>query len=292
MSRPPSPAPGAGATWLATALAMAAFAANSLLCRAALRHTRLDPASFTLLRVAAGALATWAVLRCRGRAAGGASGDWGSALALAVYAGAFSFAYLALPAGMGALLLFLAVQTSMLTGALLRGERLGRVQSAGLLLAAAGLVFLLRPGAATPPLGAAGLMLASGIAWGVYSLRGRGCVDPGAATAGNFLRALPLCLLLGVVTLRAPHWDARGALYAVLSGGFASGLGYILWYRALRGLGTAAAASIQLSVPVLAALAGVALLGEALTPRLLGSGLAILGGIGLVLRRPRTRATA
>jgi drug/metabolite transporter (DMT)-like permease len=280
MPRPPSP-PGAGTTLLATALAMAAFAANSLLCRAALRHTAIDPASFTLLRVAAGALATGTVIRLCG---GAVTGDWGSALALAVYASAFSFAYLGLPAGMGALLLFLAVQATMLVGALRRGERLRPLQGGGLLLAVAGLLVLLRPGAATPPLAAAALMLAAGAAWGVYSLRGRNCPDPIAATAGNFLRAVPLCLLLGLASLRAPHWDGPGVGYAVLSGALASGLGYILWYRALGGLGSAAAASVQLSVPVLAALAGVVLLREALTPRLGLSALAILGGIALVLR--------
>jgi len=274
------------ATPLLTFLAMLAFAANSLLCRAALRHTGIDPVTFTTLRILSGALATWGILRLRG---GGRplAGSWASALVMVAYAEAFSFAYLTLPAGMGALLLFVAVQATMVLWGLLRGERLGPVRAAGLALALAGLGILLRPGLATPPLGAAALMLCAGVAWGVYSVRGMGSTDPGGATAGNFLRAAPLAVLVSLVTLPRAHPDPAGCVLALLSGALASGLGYILWYQAMRGLRAATAASVQLSVPVLAALAGVVLLGEPFTLRLGLTAVAILAGIGLVSASPR-----
>jgi drug/metabolite transporter (DMT)-like permease len=270
----------AASTLLVTLLAMVAFAGNSLLCRAALRHTAIDPASFTALRLLAGALATWGILAARGLRQGG---SWGSALALFAYAAGFSFAYLTLPAGVGALLLFLAVQATMVAGGLRRGETLGRPQGAGLALAAAGLGILLLPGLSAPPLGGALLMLGAGAAWGLYSLRGMGSADPGAATAGNFLRAVPLGLLLVLANLPRLRLDLAGSLYAVLSGALASGVGYVLWYQALKGLRASAAASVQLSVPILASLAGVLALGEPFTLRLGLASAAILGGIALVL---------
>jgi len=273
--------PGAG-TLLLTFLAMAAFAGNSLLCRAALRHTGIDPASFTAVRILSAALATWALVRIR-RGPWRRSGSWPSALALAAYAGGFSFAYRTLPAGTGALLLFLAVQATMVLWGLRRGERLGRGQTAGLLLALGGLLVLLRPGLSAPPLPAALLMLGAGAAWGVYSLRGMGSADPDGATADNFLRAAPMAVLLCLACRGGLRLDPAGFGYAALSGAVASGLGYALWYRAMRGLRAATAASVQLSVPVLAALAGVILLGEPLSRRLGLAAVMILGGIALVL---------
>ncbi len=262
--------------------AMLAFAGNSLLCRLALRSTAIDAGSFTGIRVAAGALTLWLILRLSGRVVGG---SWGSGAALFVYAAAFSFAYVALPAAVGALLLFGAVQVSMIGYAVLRGERPGGVKLAGIALAVLGLVLLLLPGLAAPSPVHAALMLAAGVAWGVYSVRGRAPGDPTAATAGNFLRAVPFAAALAALTAR--DVDAAGALYAVLSGAVASGLGYAVWYAALRGLGATQAATVQLSVPVLAAFGGVALLGEPLTPRLVVCSAAILGGIALVIRPER-----
>jgi len=272
-----------------TLLALVAFAANSLLCRAALGHTALDPATFTSLRLLAGALATGAILRARHGAP--RAGSWGSALALFAYAAGFSFAYLAMPAGTGALLLFLAVQATMVLGGLWRGVRLGAGQKLGLALAVAGLAILLRPGLAAPPWPAATLMLGAGAAWGIYCLRGMGSTDPGAATADNFLRAVPLALLLSLASVGRMRLDAAGCGYAILSGALASGLGYALWYHAIKGLGSTRAAAVQLAVPVLTALAGVVLLGEALTLRMGLASLAILGGIGLVVGI-RSRASA
>lgn len=269
-------------TLLLTALAMLAFAGNSLLCRLALRETAIDAASFTSLRLLAGALTLWLLLRLRpGHAA--LAGNWFAATALFAYAAAFSFAYLSLDAGVGALLLFGAVQLSMIVWGLYRGERFRLMAGSGLLLALGGLIALLLPGATAPALGGALLMLLAGVAWGVYSLLGRGVGDPLAATAGNFLRAVPLALLVSALLLGRADWDGPGLLYALLSGALTSGIGYAIWYTALRGLQAFQAATVQLSVPILAALAGSLLLGEALSLRLLLSAAAVLGGIALVL---------
>ena len=270
-------------TLLLTALAMLAFAGNSLLCRAALRDSQIDPASFTALRLFAGALVLWLLLYTRKRAAT-VPGNWAGAFSLFIYAAAFSYAYLHLDAGAGALLLFGAVQLSMITCGLLRGERLHRLQVVGLVLTAAGLVALLLPGTSTPSLSASCLMVLAGIAWGAYSLLGKGTPDPLAATAGNFIRTLPIVAVLCLVALGSLEWDSAGVVYALLSGGLTSGIGYAIWYAAMPGLAAIQAASVQLSVPLLTALAGSVLLGESLTGRLMLAGVAILGGIALVLR--------
>ncbi|MGE8500352.1 MAG: DMT family transporter [Pseudomonas sp.] len=269
-------------TLLLTALAMLAFAGNSLLCRLALKDTEIDPATFTALRIVSGALTLWLLLRLR-PGSGAVSGSWFGALSLFVYAAAFSFAYLNLDAGAGALLLFGAVQISMLLWGFYRGERLGLPGSAGLLMAFAGLLVLLLPGASAPSLSAALLMLLSGAAWGAYSLLGRGVTDPLAATAGNFLRAIPFALVTSAVLLGSLGWDGPGLVYALLSGALTSGAGYAIWYTALRGLKAFQAATVQLSVPIITALAGSLLLSEPLTLRLIISSVAVLGGIALVL---------
>ncbi|WFC61392.1 EamA family transporter [Pseudomonas sp. REST10] len=269
-------------TLLLTALAMLAFAGNSLLCRLALRETAIDAASFTAVRLLAGACTLWLLLQLRQNRQAPA-GSWAGAVALFTYAAAFSFAYLQLDTGAGALLLFGAVQLSMLLWGLLRGERLGLCASLGTALATAGLLALLLPGASAPPLQAALLMLLAGVAWGAYSLLGRGQGNPLAVTAGNFLRATPLALLLALAVLPQLNWDGPGLFYALLSGALTSGVGYAIWYSALPGLHASQAATVQLSVPILAALGGSLLLSEALTLRLLLSAVAVLGGIALVL---------
>ncbi len=216
------------------------------------------------------------------------AGNWPSAVALFVYAAAFSFAYLSLTTAAGALLLFAAVQATMIGVGVCRGERLRARQAAGVVLAAAGLVGLLLPGLSAPPLAGTLLMLAAGVAWGVYTLRGKGRGDPLRVTAGNFVRAVPMALCLGLVALPALRLDPTGALLAVASGALASGIGYAVWYAALPGLAVASAAALQLGVPLLAAAGGVLLLGEPVTPRLAGAAVAILGGIALVVVPGRT----
>jgi len=265
-------------------LAMLAFASNSLLCRAALSENLSDAASFTTLRVAAGALALAALARRRA-AVGHRDGGWVPAVALFAYALGFSIAYLRIPAGTGALLLFAAVQVTMMGRGIVSGERPSLREWLGLSLSLAGLVVLTRPGLARPdPLGA-GLMLLAGVAWGVYSLRGRGAGDPLHANAANFARAVPLALAVsvGAIALASMRLTPLGALLALSSGAIASGLGYAIWYAALRGLTATQAAIVQLSVPPLAAAGGVLLLGEALTARLLLAGATILGGIALAV---------
>ncbi|MBI3094988.1 MAG: DMT family transporter [Rhodocyclales bacterium] len=269
-----------------TVLAMVAFAGNSLLCRLALRDTTIDAASFTAIRLGSGAVMLWLVVRVRGGAYTGA-GSWRSALALFAYAAGFSFAYLSLPAASGALLLFGAVQATMIGHGLWAGERLRRMQLAGLALALAGLVGLLLPGLSAPPLQGSLLMLGAGVAWGVYSLRGRGAGDATQVTAGNFLRAVPIAAALSLLMIGDVSLDRAGIAYAVASGALASGLGYAIWYTALPGLKATKAATVQLSVPVIAALGGVAFLGEAITLRLMLASVAILGGIALVILEKR-----
>ena len=269
-----------------TTITMFAFAANSVLCRLALARDAIDPGSFTLVRIASGVAMLWALvaLTRRDRSIGG---SWRGAFALFVYAAAFSFAYISLSAGVGALLLFGAVQATMIITGLARGERLASVQWLGLALALAGLAALVAPGVAAPPVAGAALMLAAGIAWGAYSLLGRGASDAFAATAGNFLRATPFALLLAAITVTGAHATSAGLVYAVLSGAVASGLGYTLWYAALGGLTAAQAASVQLSVPVITAIGGALALGETITARLGASSVAVLGGVALVIANRR-----
>jgi drug/metabolite transporter (DMT)-like permease len=280
---------GAARVFALTAAAMFAFAANSVLCRLALRNTTIDPASFTSLRLISGAAMLWLLTHFGRRTQSDRGASWPSAFALFAYAAAFSFAYVSLSAGTGALLLFGAVQATMIIGGALGGERIGWRQAIGLALAFAGLVILVLPGIASPPLSAAALMLVAGVAWGLYSLRGRGSGDATAATAGNFLRAVPMTIILSLLFLASARWNPLGAVYASLSGALASALGYAVWYTALRGLSATGAATVQLSVPMIAALGGVALLGETVSLRLLIAALAILGGIAVVLARPASK---
>lgn len=271
---------------LSTSIAMLAFAGNSLLCRVALRNTAIDPGSFAILRIVSGALMLWLIVRSRAGAKSSVRhGNWASALALFAYAATFSYAYVSLPTGTGALLLFGAVQATMIGFGVWRGERMGRWQILGLTVASAGLIGLLLPGLSAPPLASALLMLVAGIAWGIYSLRGKGTGDPAGVTAGNFIRATvpALLLLLLLATWRNVQLDRSGILIAIASGALTSGLGYIVWYTALRSLRPTTASTVQLSVPVIAAIGGTLLLAEPMTLRLVMASSAILGGIALVI---------
>lgn len=265
------------------AAAMFCFAANSLLCRAALARDLVDPASFTLARVASGAVALSLLMRLTGRAAP-ARRDLRAAAALFAYALAFSLAYARIPAALGALLLFGAVQLTMVGHGLVRGERPRAPEWAGLALSVAGLLLLTLPGLrASDPFGA-GLMLVAGAAWGVYSLLGRSSRgSPLAANAAHFAWAVPMALGASLLASldSPPRLSAAGLALGVASGAFASAGGYSLWYAALPGMTATRAALVQLSVPPLAALGGVALLGETVTVRLVLAAAAILGGIAL-----------
>jgi drug/metabolite transporter (DMT)-like permease len=302
---------------------MIAFAGNSLLCRAALKETSIDAASFTFVRIFSGAAALLLIMMMRQRSTtegsklrtevpspqsspGGRGGpfslrekagmravdNWISACALFVYAAAFSFAYKTLSAGTGALLLFGAVQATMILWGFRKGERLDPIQIAGLLVAVAGLVLLVLPGLSAPPLIGSILMLGAGVAWGVYSLRGKTAGDAIAATSGNFLRAVPFAALVSIVMIRHARLDSLGVVYAFISGAITSGLGYVIWYAALGGLKAASAATVQLSVPVLAATGGILLLGEPITLRYTIASVAVLGGIFLVVIEKRSASSA
>ena len=269
---------------------MIAFAGNSLLCRAALKQTSIDAASFTFIRIFSGAVALWIIMQMRKRTSSVAAvyghrteGNWPSALALFAYAVAFSFAYRSLTAGTGALLLFGAVQATMIFWGLRKGERLRAIQIVGLAGAVTGLVVLVFPSLSAPPFRGSILMLGAGLAWGIYSLRGKGEKNPASATAGNFLRAVPFAAAVSIILLPWAHLDSLGIGYAVLSGAIASGVGYAIWYTALSGLKATSAATVQLSVTVLAATVGILLLGEPITMRYLLASVAVLGGIALVV---------
>lgn len=278
------------ALWGLILLAMLAFAANSLLCRFALRNTVIDPMTFTLLRLMSGAWVLWLLVRYkRSTARRTPIYQWKSALSLCVYALAFSFAYVQLDAGVGALLLFGAVQVSLLVVALKKGEHLSKLGILGFISAIIGVLFLLLPSSNgnAPVLDAALLMLLSGVAWATYTVQGKSVVsgDVLAVTAGNFMLAVPLSLVISLAINTQLIWDTSGVICALASGGLASGLGYSLWYQLLPRLTTLQAASVQLSVPILASLLGVMLLQEAVTLRLLFASTAVLGGIALVLNQ-------
>ena len=263
---------------------MLAFAGNSLLCRVALRDTTIDAASFTAIRLASGALLLIVLLRARGvRPSSGGSRPM--AAMLFGYAVCFSFAYRDLTAATGALLLFGAVQLTMTGYGLFKGERVVGLRLVGVIMAIAGLVWLLLPGLSAPPYLAAALMLAAGLAWGIYSLLGRSAGDPTAATGGNFIRAVPFAAVLSLAAASQATPDPTGLMYAVASGAVTSGLGYVLWYAALPALSATSAATIQLCVPAIAALGGAVLLAEPITARLLLASAAILGGIALTIRK-------
>src|SRR5438046_3460998 len=312
---------------------MIAFATNSLLCRAALKHTSIDAASFTFIRIFSGAVALWLLMNIRSRMivdrtatplVDGSvtrvglpspssspkrrgdpfslrekvrmrvldwkdNGNWISALALFTYAAAFSFAYVDLSAGTGALLLFGAVQATMILWGLHKSERLRAIQIVGLIVAMTGLVVLLFPGLSAPPLFGSILMLGAGAAWGIYSVRGTREKSPVTATTGNFVRPVPFAAAVSIIFLRWLDLDIAGVIYAIISGAITSGLGYVIWYSVLPSLKAASAATVQLSVPVLAATGGILLLGEPITLRYVLASIAVLGGIALVVVAPHSQ---
>jgi drug/metabolite transporter (DMT)-like permease len=272
-----------------TALAMAAFAANSVLCRMALGHDTIDPASFTLIRLVSGALTLALIVLVKNKSAAMTHGAWFPAGMLFLYAVTFSFAYTTLSTGTGALILFGTVQLTMILSGIFSGERPRARAWLGLTLAMGGFIYLVSPGLSAPSPTGAALMTVAGVAWGLYSLRGRYSTDATATTMGNFIRAVPFALLTSLLTYMNMDLSEAGVVLAVLSGAIASGIGYVIWYVALPGLTATHAATVQLSVPVLAALGGVVILSESFTLRLFVASAAILSGIGMVLGRPAQR---
>lgn len=275
-----------------TVLALLAFAANSVLCRIALLDGRMDAASFSTIRLVAGAATLVLLSRLSDRQTAQANGSWISAGMLFLYAVPFSFAYTLLSVGTGALILFGCVQITMMAAALRSGERPHILQWIGLSLAFGGLVYLVLPGLEAPSFVGAALMALAGFAWGVYSLRGRSAANALADTTSNFVRAVPFAFLVSVASLPWLSFNRHGFLLAVASGAVASGLGYVLWYRALRGLTAVRASVVQLFVPILAGLGGVILLAEPISARLLLSSILVLGGIALALYAREAKKSA
>jgi len=268
-----------------TLLALLAFAGNSRLCREALGRESIDPVLFSAGRLASGALALSMLVYLRRSGPRERRGSWGAAAALFLYALPFSLAYVSLEAGSGALLLFGAVQVTMLTVAIRRGERLTPLQWCGFAVALLGLLYMMLPGSTAPATVGSLTMILAGVAWGIYSLLGSGSSDPLGETAGNFLRTLPFVLLALIIAHRSLEAESRGIMLAVISGALTSGVGYALWYAALPRLAASTAAVLQLCVPLLAALGGVLLLAEPITPRLAIASVAILGGVRLSLMK-------
>jgi drug/metabolite transporter (DMT)-like permease len=270
-------------TAVLTAAALAAFASNSLLCRMALGRASIDAASFSTIRLLAGACTLVLIAAGTRRDIRRAQGSWVSAAVLFVYTIPFSYAYGLLTTGTGALILFGSVQLTMMMAALAGGERPDGRQWLGLALAVVGLTYLMLPGLSAPsPLGAS-LMAAAGVAWGIYSIRGRGASDPVAQNASNFVRSIPMTLIVSVAALRFRHLEAGGVVLAVVSGAITSGLGYVAWYAALPRLSATRASLVQLLVPVIAAAGGLIVLGEPLSLRLVLSAGIVIGGIALAL---------
>ncbi len=276
-------------TTVQTLIALVAFAANSVLCRMALGNGAIDAASFTSVRLLSGAITLVIILRLSGGwSTPWFTGGWLSPFLLAAYAIAFSFAYLTLSTGTGALILFGSVQLTMILWALGSGERPSRFEWVGLLLAFGGMAYLVSPGFKAPSLIGACLMAIAGVAWGFYTVRGRGGTNPLAATTGNFILAVPFALLTSVFAFKSAEFTYPGLVLAVLSGSIASGCGYVIWYAALRHLTSTRAAVVQLSVPMIAALGGVIFMAENVTFRLILSSALILGGVGLAIAgRPK-----
>ncbi|TGK81732.1 DMT family transporter [Leptospira noumeaensis] len=264
-----------------TSFSLIAFAANSLLCRLALKGTEIDASSFTSIRLFSGAFTLW-LLVCITQRQTIISGNWKSAFALFVYAACFSFAYVGLTAATGALLLFGTVQITMIGFGIWKGERLDFTKFFGIILAFGGLVYLLLPGISSPSLFSSVFMMIAGLAWGIYSLRGGGSKNPTATTAGNFIKAVPFSIILNIFTFEKININSYGFIFAILSGALASGVGYAVWYSVLPFLKSTKASVIQLIVPVIASLGGVILIAEPLTLRIIVSSVLILFGIALV----------
>lgn len=274
-----------------TTLAMLAFAGNSILCRLALREDTIDPASFTSIRLAAGAITLLLIFRLTRRDQSlRERGGWFSAAMLFLYAVCFSYAYVSLSAGAGALILFGCVQATMILIGAVSGDRPGVGEWIGWFIASAGLVWLLLPGVQAPSLPGALLMATAGIAWGAYSIRGRSEFDALGSTASNFILSLAFVAVLAILGSKSSNISTTGLLLAIASGAMTSGIGYVIWYAALEYLSAMRAALVQLSVPAIATAGGVLLLAEPLTLRLLIASALVLGGISLALtRKPANR---
>lgn len=267
-----------------TSFALIAFAANSVLCRLALGEHTIDAASFTVIRLISGAVTLVLILNIMSAGKSTASNvSWIATLMLFLYAITFSFAYITLDTATGALILFGAVQMTMILITLKSGQRLHNAEWIGVIIAFTGFLYLVLPNVTTPSFSGFVLMTVAGIAWGIYTLKGRGSKNPLADTAANFSRTIPLVAVLALIAIPYVDLSIKGVVLAILSGAVASGIGYTVWYAALGGLSAVQAAVVQLLVPVIAATGGVAFVSEAISLRLVISAIMILGGILIVV---------
>lgn len=271
-----------------TILALIAFAANSVLCRAALRDALIDPATFTSIRLISGSIILLLLVYIsKSKNLSEAKGSWSSAGILFIYAATFSFAYVSLDTGTGALIVFAMVQITMITSAMINGKKMSLSEWAGVLLAFGGLVYLVFPGVTAPSFSGLILMIASGMAWGLYSLKGKSSIDPLGDTAFNFLRTIPFVIILLLFSIDHVKAEPQGYTLAIISGALTSGIGYTIWYMALRGLSAVQASIVQLIVPVIAAAGGILFLSEIISIRLIVASVLILGGIAIVILKGR-----
>jgi len=271
-----------------TILALIAFAANSVLCRAALRDALIDPATFTSIRLISGSIILLLLVYIsKSKNLSEAKGSWSSAGILFIYAATFSFAYVSLDTGTGALIVFAMVQITMITSAMIHGKKMSLSEWAGVLLAFGGLVYLVFPGVTAPSLSGLILMIASGMAWGLYSLKGKSSIDPLGDTAFNFLRTIPFVIILLLFSIDQVKAEPQGYTLAIISGALTSGIGYTIWYMALKGLSAVQASIVQLIVPVIAAAGGILFLSEIISIRLIVASVLILGGIAIVILKGR-----
>ena len=263
---------------------MIAFAANSVLCRMALNEEGIDPASFTSIRLISGAtILLLLVYASKARPKSSSKGSWASAAILFIYAVTFSFAYVSLDAGTGALIVFATVQITMITSALFQGKKMKSSEWIGVILAFGGFVYLVLPGVTAPSLSGLLLMILSGMAWGIYSLRGKSSSRPLDDNAFNFLRAIPFVIVLLLFSIDKIQTTPQGITLAIVSGAITSGIGYTIWYMALKGLSAIHASIVQLIVPVIAAIGGVLFLSEIISLRLVVASILILGGISIAI---------
>jgi drug/metabolite transporter (DMT)-like permease len=271
-------------TILFTGLALIAFAANSVLCRLALGEGVIDASSFTIIRLLSGAIVLLIIIGIsKNKSDSSTKGSWSASIMLFLYAITFSFGYITLDTATGALILFGSVQITMILLSVLSGNRLHISEWFGMATAFSGFVYLILPGATAPSATGFFLMTVSGIAWGIYTLKGRISMNPLMDTGYNFLRTIPFVIILVMITIKSAHFSLEGILLGVLSGGIASGIGYTLWYIALSGLSVTQAAVLQLLVPVIAAVGGIIFVSESLTIHLIISSIMVLGGILMVV---------
>ena len=271
-------------TIISTGFTLIAFAANSVLCRLALGEKTIDASSFTVIRLLSGAIVLLVILKINGnKKSSPIKGSWPASFMLFLYAVTFSFAYITLDTGTGAIILFGSVQITMILLSLISGNRLHITEWIGVSIAFIGFVYLVSPGVTSPSVVGFSFMTIAGIAWGIYTLKGRDSVNPLMDTTYNFLRTIPFVIVLAIIAIQNTHYSSEGILLAAVSGGITSGIGYTIWYIALGGLSTTQAAVVQLLVPVIAALGGVIFLSEKITLRLTLSAIMILGGILMVV---------